>query len=84
MNEPLGNCNLDYINNSVSEDLLQFGVKTVPITQEVIDGICFMFDIIDLEVGDRMDYLEQEDKAKVAAVSEWLAKIQGRSILAED
>ena len=53
---------------------------TVLVTQEVIDGICFMFDIIDSEVGDRMDYLEEKEKAKVQAVSDWLAKVQGREI----
>ena len=53
---------------------------TVLVTQEVIDGICFMFDIIDSEVGARMDYLEEKEKAKVQAVSDWLAKVQGREI----
>ncbi|MDE2095699.1 MAG: hypothetical protein KGL39_00450 [Patescibacteria group bacterium] len=43
---------------------------------KVIEGISFMFEIIGSRIGDRMDYLDSEERDKIRDVAKWLAKMR--------
>ena len=46
------------------------------VPQEVMDGIRFMFEIIGSEIGDRMDYMSAEEKAKIEIYKDKLLECQ--------
>ncbi len=53
-------------------DAYETGLEQGAPSKEVLDGIAFLFDIIESEVGDRMGYLDDSQQAQVAVVREWL------------
>lgn len=47
----------------------------VEVPYSVIEGIDFMFAIIDVEVGDRLDYMSPDENDKFMAVADWYRKL---------